>query len=79
MQITIKGEMTMAAARQAPFEQLHELEDLFAVSHTIGIVLYVNPSNGVGDAVTPHHRDGRELKKIFSDGPYRSAAEDFKI
>ena len=30
--------------------------------------VYVNPTNGVG-----------ELKKIFSDGPYRSAADDFKI
>ena len=79
MQITIRGELTIADIRQALYEKLNELEEIFAVSHSQGATLYVNPTNGTGDAVTPHHKDGRAANKLFSDGPYRSAADEFKI
>lgn len=79
MQINIKGEMTIADIRQAIYEKLHELEELFAVSHSQGATLYVNPTNGIGDPVTPLHKDGRVASKLLSNGPYRSAADDFRI
>jgi hypothetical protein len=79
MQITIKGELTLAEIRQALYEKLHELEDHFAVSHSQGATLYVNPTNGVGDAVVPHQKDGRALHKLHCNGPYKSAADDLKV
>lgn len=79
MQITIRGELNMTQLRQALFEMLLELEDGYAVGHSMGATLYVNPSDGRGGPVEPRTRDGRKLNKLFSDGPYRSAAEDYKI
>ena len=42
MQITIRGEMTLIQLRQALFEKLHELEDSFALHHSLGATLYFN-------------------------------------
>lgn len=79
MQITIRGELTMAQLRQAIFEQLVELESVHALAFSQGATLYVNPSDGRGSPVELKAKDGRKLSKLFSDGPYRSAAEDYKI
>jgi hypothetical protein len=79
MQINIKGEMTLADIRQAIYEKLNELEETFAVSHSQGATLYVNPTNGIGETVTPLHKDGRVVSKLLSNGPYRSAADDYRI
>ncbi len=79
MQITIRGELNIAQLRQALFEKLLELEDEFAVAYCLGATLYVNPSDGEGGPVEPRTRDGRKLTKLFSNGPYRSTAEDYKI
>lgn len=79
MQIKVRGEMTLAEMRQALFEKLAELEDQFAVRYSRGATLYINPTNGLGDDVTPRHRDGSKLKMLNSDGPYRSAADEFKL
>lgn len=69
----------MADVRQAIFELLHQLETDFAVKFSQGVTIYVNPTDGKGSHVVPHHRDGRALTKMQSQGPYRSAADDFKI
>lgn len=79
MQITIRGEWTIDQLRQALFETLHQLENDFAVGHSIGATLYINPSDGKGSQVEPRTRDGRRLTKLLSDGPYRSAADDYRI
>lgn len=79
MQITIKGELTIAEIRQALYEKLHELEDDFAVRYSQGATLYVNPTNGLGDAVVPHNKAGRAVNKIHSNGPYKSVADEHKI
>ncbi len=79
MQIRIKGEMTIAELRQAIFEKLHELEDAYAVRHSRGGTLYVNPTNGFGEDVVAHTKHGRKVENLYSDGPYRSAADEFKI
>jgi hypothetical protein len=79
MQINIRGEMSIADIRQAIFEKLHELETDFAVKFSQGATIYVNPTDGMGSQVVPHTRDGRALTKMQSQGPYRSAADDFKI
>lgn len=77
MQITIKGEMTIANLRQALYEALHELEDDMAVAYSKGATLYVNPSDGMGQEVVSR-RDGRVVAKMLSSGPYRCAADDLK-
>lgn len=78
MQITVHGEMSIADIRQAIFEKLHELEDDFAVKFSRGATIYVNPTDGKGHGVVPR-RNGRALRTLDSDGPYRSAADDFKV
>jgi hypothetical protein len=79
MQIMIKGEMSIAEIRQALFEKLCELEEEFAVRYSQGATLYVNPTNGFGDEVVPHNKVGATVKKLLSTGPYRSAADEYKI
>ncbi len=76
MQITIKGEMTIANLRQAIYEALHEIEDDMAVAYSKGATLYVNPSDGTGQDVVPR-RDGRIVSKLVT-GQYRCAADDLK-
>jgi hypothetical protein len=46
--------------------------------HSRGATLYINPTNGYGEAVEPR-KGGRKVDTIYSDGPYRSAADDFKL
>ena len=79
MQIKIKGEMTIAELRQELFEKLHEIEDEFAVRHAQSVTLYFTPTNGFGDEVVPRNTVGHKVDKVYSDGPYRSAADDFKL
>ena len=79
MQIKVRGEMTLAEIRQALFEKLMDVEEDYAVRHSRGATLYINPTNGFGDEVVPHNKVGRKVDKLYSDGPYRSAADDYKI
>jgi hypothetical protein len=79
MKIQIKGEHTITETMQALFEKLHEVETDLAVRHTIGATLYINPSNGFGERVEPHNRHGRKVENLYSDGPYRSAADEYKL
>ena len=77
MQIKVHGEMTIREIRQALFEMLHELEVSYAVRHSHGATLFINPTNGFGDRVTPRDRAGGEITKLHSTGPYRSAADRY--
>lgn len=79
MKIKVHGEMTIPELRQALFEQLGELEDSLAVRYSIGATLFINPSNGFGDRVRPVDHAGEEIKKVNTRGPYRSAADEFKL
>ena len=79
MKIRLKGEMTLADIRQALFEQLYSVEEDYAVRHSRGATLYINPTNGFGDEVVPRDWKGEEVKKVTSTGPYRSAADEYKI
>ncbi|MCY1456153.1 hypothetical protein D9M71_733520 [compost metagenome] len=79
MQITIRGEMTVSQLRQAFYEKLHELENDYNVKHLKNVTLYVNPINEFGEEVVPRNKLGQQVNKLHSNGPYRSAAEDYKI
>ncbi len=79
MEVRIRGQMTLADIRQALFEQLHELETIYAVQHSRGATLYINPTNAFGEDVIPRMPGGHELKTLYSTGPYRSAADDRKL
>lgn len=71
--------MTIAELRQVLFETLHEVEDEYAVRHARSITLYFTPTNGFGDEVVPRNTLGGKVDKVYSEGPYRSAADDFKL
>lgn len=79
MRLRVKGEMTLWEVRQALFELLMEVEEDFAVRHTMGATLYINPTNGFGDEVVPRKHSGEEVNKLYSKGPYRSAADEYKL
>lgn len=76
MKIVVKGEMTLAALRQALFEKIVELEEEHAVHHSRGATLYVNPTDGDGQDVFPRNSGGRKLETMISKGPYRCAVDD---
>lgn len=79
MEIKLRGEMTIADIRQALFEQLNDLETNYSVKFSRGATLYIHPTNGFGDDVFPRMEGGRVLTKLFSLGPYRSAADEHKL
>lgn len=80
MEIRVHGEMTIPELRQAIYEQLSRIEEDFAVRYSLGATIYINPTNGFGDRVKPiDHGTGQEIKKLNSSGPYRSAADEFKL
>ena len=75
MQIRVKGEMTLSEIRQALFEKLCEAEERFAVRYSLDATLYIRPTNGFGDDVSPRYPNGEAVKKLYSTGPYRAAAD----
>lgn len=79
MEIKIKGEMSLAKISQALYEKLHEIEEDYAVRFSRGATLFINPTNGLGDDVVPRNKHGRSVDKLYSQGPYRSAADDYKL
>lgn len=79
MQIKIKGEMSLPKIRAAPMEQLMLVEDRYGVRFSLDATLYIRPSNGFGDDVTPRHRNGEPVEKIYCTGPYASAADQYQI
>ncbi len=79
MQIKIIGEFTIADIRQALFEELSNVEDKYAVRYSRGATLFINPTNGFGDDVVPRNSVGHRMNKLYSNGPYKSAADDYKL
>jgi hypothetical protein len=80
LRIRVKGEMTLADIRQALWEALREAEEEYAVRYSRGATLFINPTNGFGDDVQPRRKeDGKSVTDIQSTGPYRSAADDYKL
>jgi hypothetical protein len=79
MQLQIHGEMSMSDIRKALIELLHQVEQSCAISHSFGATLYINPTNGFGDKVTPRDQAGGEIKKLHCRGPYRSAADGYGL
>lgn len=79
MKIRIRGEMPLADIKQALWEKLAEAEDDLAVRYSRGATLFINPTNGFGDDVTPMREDGKAVTDLNCSGPYRSAADEFKI
>lgn len=79
MQIRIKGEHTIAAIRQALFELLAQAESEYGIRYSIDATLYIRPSNGFGDEITPSFSNGSPVKTLYSSGPYRSAADHYEL
>jgi hypothetical protein len=78
MEIKVHGEMSIAEIRHALFEQLCHLEANFCVRYARGATLFITPTNGFGDQITPRDHAGSELTKLNCRGPYRSAADEYK-
>lgn len=79
MKIKIKGEMTIDELIQTLYEKLHEAEEDLSLRHTSGATLYLNPTNGFGDKITPCNKHGREISVLYSSGAYKSAADQYKL
>lgn len=79
MKIRIHGEMTLSQLRQCIHEQLHQLEERFAVRHARSVTLYITPTNGLGDEVICRDGRGEAVETMRSEGPYPSAAEEYDI
>lgn len=79
MEIKVYGELSIPEMRQTVCEQLARLEEEFGVRYSLGATLFINPSNGFGDKVKPVGHAGEEIKKLNTRGPYRSAADEFKL
>lgn len=79
MKITIRGELTFHQVLQALYEVLHQIEHDHAIDHSRGATLYINPTDGLGRDVIPRHESGEEVRELHKRGPYRSAADDYKI
>lgn len=77
MQIRLIGEMSIAELRQALFETINEIEDEFALRFSYGAVLFINPTDGLGEKVSPRNRLGHQVKKVTKKGPYRAAADQY--
>lgn len=75
MQIRVTGEMTLSEVRQAIYEALGEVEDAFAIRHSRGAVLFINPTDGLGGRVVARNGHGAEVAKMTKKGPYRAAAD----
>ena len=58
MQIKVKGELSLPQIRQALFEKLCEVEERFAVRYSLDATLYIRPTNGFGDDVSPRYPNG---------------------
>ena len=65
MKIKVKGEMTIAEIRQALFEMLCKVEG-FGVRHSLDATLYIRPTNGFGDDVSPRHPTGEAVTNLYS-------------
>ena len=79
MQLRIQGEHSIAAIRQALYELLAQAESDYGVRYSIDATLYIRPSNGFGDEVIPSSSTGRPIQKLYSRGPYRSAADHYDL
>ena len=79
MQIRIKGEHSIYAIRQALCELLAQAESEHGIRYTIDATLYIRPSNGFGDEITPSYYDGSPVKKIYSQGPYKTVADEYNL
>ena len=75
MIIKIKGEHSIHEMLQALVEKIREAEEL-GVRYSRGATLYLNPTNGFGDDVELR-KHGRKIEKLYSKGPYKSAADDY--
>ncbi|MBK8174837.1 MAG: hypothetical protein IPK66_06075 [Rhodospirillales bacterium] len=79
MKIRIPGEMHFRHIMQAIYEALMKIEHDHAVQYSRGVTLYINPTDGKGKDVIPRKKSGEEVQEVLSRGPYRSAADDFKL
>lgn len=71
--------MTIAELCQVVIEKIREAEEEYGVRHSRGATLFINPTNGFGEEVMPRNEAGRIVNKLYSDGPYRSAADEYKL
>ncbi len=75
MEIKVRGEMSVPEFKQALFEKIGEAEEM-GVRYIRGATLFLNPTNGFGDEIKPR-KHGQTVEKLYSTGPYRSAADKY--
>lgn len=61
------------------FSRLASASRLSGVSGSRDVTLYINPTNGFGDDVTPVYPNGKEVTVIYANSPYRSVADQYNL
>jgi len=79
MKIKFSGEMTLAQLRQCIYEQMHRMEEQFAVRHSRDVTIYLTFTNGFGETVACRDGCGREITSIQAENPYCSAADHYQL
>jgi len=77
--ITVRGDLTMKEIRQTIFESLAEIEDEYAIHYSRNVTLFINPTDELGEAVVARNSLGAVVTRMTKKGPYRSAADEFKL
>ncbi len=78
MKIGFRGVYTLDELFQALYEERQNLAEL-GITHVRGASLYYTPVDEYGDEVVPRHRGGDPVMGWNSKGPYRSAADEYKL
>jgi len=78
MKVRFRGIYTLDEFFQAVYEERQKFEE-HGIKHIRSASLYYTPVDEYGDPIQPAHKNGEPIESWNSDGPYRSAAQDFGL
>lgn len=75
MQIIVSGEHSLREITQALVEVFAKIQDEYGIYHTRNATLYINFTDGKGEAVVARNSLGRIVSTIKLESPYKAAAD----
>jgi len=78
MKVRFRGIYTLDEFFQAVYEQRRTFED-HGIEYIRSASLYYTPVDAYGDSVQPQYSTGEPVEGWNSDGPYRTAAQDYGL
>jgi hypothetical protein len=79
VQIGSKEDMTIEEACQWLIEHLKVVQDRYAITHSAGISLFINPIDEEGQPVLARGHDGKPITHLPRRGRYKPVTEEFNI